>query len=348
MSALVRTALCLALPALLAACGSQPPRPASGPEATTQTRSPSPAAPPSAERRGGYYLDDGPGDNPPANLDTIPDAEPRPEALHRFANNPYSVFGRDYVPATGLKPYKARGIASWYGKRFHGQKTSSGEPYDMYAMTAAHPTLPIPSYARVTNVANGKSVVVRVNDRGPFHSNRIIDLSYTAAHKLGYIANGSTLVEVESVVADDIMIAAAAGSKGAAGKATGAPNAAPVGAAPAPVAALPVAEAGGAANADPIAGFANDASASQKSADSAAAPVRHYLQLGAFSTSELAESFRARVLRELGSVAEKLLVIAGDGKFRLHLGPYATKQEATSIADRVREALKVQPMVIQR
>src|SRR5258708_31217316 len=90
-------------------------------------------------------------------------------------------------------------MASWYGRKFHGQKTSSGEIYDMYAMSAAHKTLPIPSYARVTNVANGKSVVVRINDRGPFHSDRIIDLSYAAAYKLGYIAAGSALVEVESV-----------------------------------------------------------------------------------------------------------------------------------------------------
>ena len=94
------------------------------------------------------------------------------------------------------------GLASWYGRKFHGQKTSSGEIYDMFAMTAAHKTLPIPSYARVTNVKNGKSVVVRINDRGPFHSDRIIDLSYAAAYKLGYIGAGSAMVEVESVEPD--------------------------------------------------------------------------------------------------------------------------------------------------
>jgi rare lipoprotein A len=116
---------------------------------------------------------------------------PKPEPLHRFANNPYSVFGRDYVPLRELKPYKARGIGSWYGRRYHGQKTSSGEIYDMYAMTAAHPILPIPSYVRVTNPANGKSVVVRINDRGPFHAGREIDLSWTAAYKLGYTARAA-------------------------------------------------------------------------------------------------------------------------------------------------------------
>jgi hypothetical protein len=140
----------------LSACQSGPPRePPKAPSAT----------PPMS---GGYYKDDGPGDNPPSNLDTIPEAVPRLEPLSRFSNRPYSVFGVDYVPATTLRPYKERGIASWYGRKFHSQKTSNGEVYDMYAMTAAHPTLPLPSYARVTNVASGKSVVVRVNDRGRF------------------------------------------------------------------------------------------------------------------------------------------------------------------------------------
>ena len=128
------------------------------------------------KKGGGYYLDDGPGDNPPANLDAIPDAEPKAEPLHKAANRPYSVLGQSYTPDTRLKPYKETGVASWYGRRYHGQKTSTGEIYDMYGMTAAHPTLPIPSYVRVTNLKNGKSVVVRVNDRGPFHSDRLIDL----------------------------------------------------------------------------------------------------------------------------------------------------------------------------
>jgi len=155
---------------------------------------------PAAPGKGAYYKDDGPGANPPANLAAIPDAVPKAEPLHRFANRPYQVFGRDYAPLAAGTPFKQTGIGSWYGRRFHGSPTSSGEPYDMYAMTAAHPTLPIPSYARVTNLANGRSVVVRVNDRGPFHSDRIIDLSYTAAWKLGYAEAGSARVEVESIV----------------------------------------------------------------------------------------------------------------------------------------------------
>src|SRR5690349_13482611 len=175
---------------LVAACGSAPPRPSTAPTAPL-------APPPSA---GKYYLDDGPGVNPPANLDAIPDAVPRVESLHRAANRPYAVFGREYVPATSLRPYHERGVASWYGRKFHGQKTSTGEPYDMYAMTAAHPTLPLPSYARVTNVASGKSVIVRVNDRGPFLHDRIIDLSYAAAQRIGIAQAGSGEVEVEAIL----------------------------------------------------------------------------------------------------------------------------------------------------
>jgi rare lipoprotein A len=166
---------------------------------------PAAAVPPSAAPalppgKGAYYKDDGPGDNPPPDLATIPDALPKAEPLHRFANRPYRVFGKDYVPVSGLAPFRQTGMGSWYGRRFHGTPTSSGERYDMYAMTAAHPTLPIPSYARVTNLANGRSVVVRINDRGPFHSERIIDLSYTAAWKLGYVEAGSARLEVESLL----------------------------------------------------------------------------------------------------------------------------------------------------
>jgi rare lipoprotein A len=164
----------------------------------------------SAKTAGGYYLDDGPGSNPPENLADIPDAVPRAEPPHRFANRPYSAMGRNFVPLDTDADYRASGLASWYGRRFHGKPTSSGEAYDMYAMTAAHPTLPIPSYARVSNPKNGKSVVVRVNDRGPFHSDRLIDLSYTAAWKLG-ILNGVTRVDIERVLPGDIAQAPPAG-----------------------------------------------------------------------------------------------------------------------------------------
>ena len=126
-------------------------------------------------------------------------AEPKPEPPHRYANDTYVVFHKTYSPLPAGAPYRASGIASWYGRKFHGQRTATGEIYDMYAMTAAHTTLAIPSYVRVTNLKNGKAVIVRVNDRGPFHSKRVIDLSYAAAYKLGFISAGSGLVEVESI-----------------------------------------------------------------------------------------------------------------------------------------------------
>ncbi len=163
---------------------------------------------------GGYYLDDGPEANPPANLDNIPDAVPREEPLHRYANRTYVVMGNTYTPQTKAGGYSKEGVASWYGRRFHGKKTASGERYDMYAMTAAHPTLPIPSYARVTALGSGQSVVVRINDRGPFHSKRIVDLSYAAAHKLGYIKQGSTRVRVESIDPDTYAARDAAAGQG--------------------------------------------------------------------------------------------------------------------------------------
>ena len=171
-------------------------------------------APADIPARGGYYKDDGPGEGAPPDLGAIPDAVPRAEPLHRFANRPYQVFGRDYVPLARVGSFRQRGVASWYGRRFHGGSTSSGEPYDMYAMTAAHPTLPIPSYARVTSLATGRSVVVRVNDRGPFHADRVIDLSYAAAYKLGTVESGSAPVEIEAVVPGGVVVAVAPSAPG--------------------------------------------------------------------------------------------------------------------------------------
>jgi len=199
-------ALCIAV-LVLAGCAGQPLRP---PETPARPATGKPAEPAASgdvaksTKRGGYYLDDGPGDNPPADLDAIPDAVPRHEPLNKYANRPYLALGREYTPLATSNGYKAEGLASWYGRRFNGKRTASGETYNMYAMTAAHPTLPLPSYARVTSLATGKSVVVRINDRGPFHKGRIIDLSYTAAHKLGIVQGGSGRVEVESITPEDI------------------------------------------------------------------------------------------------------------------------------------------------
>ena len=138
---------------------------------------------------------------PPAGgVESIPDAVPRAEARSAHGNPPfYDVFGRRYFVLAAADGYVERGVASWYGPTFHGGNTSSGEPYDMYAMTAAHKTLPLPTYARVTNLRNGRSVVVRINDRGPFVANRLIDLSYTAAVKLDMVRDGTTLVEVRTL-----------------------------------------------------------------------------------------------------------------------------------------------------
>ena len=333
-----RTTTCLlAVPLVLMACSGQPARPpGEGPPPLATTpplavpEAPSiPARRPSVtQKRGGaYYKDDGPGDAIPDWLDTLPDAQPRVEALHRFANRPYLVLGKTYIPDTTLRPFQQRGVASWYGKKFHGQKTSIGEPYDMFAMTAAHPTLAIPSYVRVTRVANGNSVVVRVTDRGPFHADRIIDLSYAAAHRLGYVDNGSTLVEVEAIGPGGALVASA-----------------------------PV----------PAASAANDeievlamrlALAETALGPSKAAPTKSpppasgsgtYLQLGAFSNTENAENLRSHLSRELDWLAEAIQITPGGGLFRVQLGPYASRGEAEKSAERIREALGYKPALINR
>jgi rare lipoprotein A len=169
----------VALAALIAACGTTP-------------------------RKAGYYQDDGPPDRVPADIAAIPDAVPRVEPPHRATSKPYTALGRSYTPLTGDAPFRQRGMASWYGRQFHGNRTANGETYDMFAMTAAHPILPIPSYVRVTNVRSGRSVIVRVNDRGPFKHDRVIDLSYAAATKLGIAAAGTGEVEVERITMTQI------------------------------------------------------------------------------------------------------------------------------------------------
>src|ERR1022692_2851760 len=137
---------------------------------------------------------------PPIAPEAVPDAVPRVEARSRSGNPPfYEVFGKRYYVMPSSIGYVERGVASWYGPGFHEVRTSAGEPYDMYAMTAAHKTLPLPAYVRVINLQNGRSIVVRVNDRGPFVGNRIIDLSYTAAAKLDMLRNGTALVEVRAI-----------------------------------------------------------------------------------------------------------------------------------------------------
>ncbi len=297
MPARHRFLLALAL-GVLAACGGTP------------KREP-PAAPASAPAPGrpAYYKDDGPGDRLPADLDTLPDAVPVAEPLHRFANRPYTVFNREYVPATTLRPYRERGIASWYGRKFHGEKTATGDIYDMYAMTAAHPTLPLPSYARVTNVATGKSVVVRVNDRGPFLNNRVMDLSYAAAHRIGIAQRGSGEVEVEALVPANVTRLAAAPLP---------PVAAPV---PAPALPPPVAAAPAR---DPM--------------PVASAPAGFVVQLGAFANNANAKNFLEHVQNQLTAAQVEAGIRQVNGLFRVYVGPYADRDEARRVSQRLETA----------
>ena len=289
----------------LAGCGTTPQRP----PPIARADKPAPVVSGgSAVKGGGYYKDDGPGDNPPADIEAIPDAVPKAEPLHKFANNPYTVMGQQYVPETNVKPYKARGIASWYGKKFHGQKTSSGERYDMYGMTAAHPKLPIPSYARVTNLKTNKSVVVRINDRGPFHSDRLIDLSYTAAYKLGIVQFGSAAVEVESLNPNK-------------DNATVVATVQPVLEKPLPL--------------EPVVPIASDKSGI-------------YLQLGAFSSADNASQFSSKIKQQLGSLSDALHILPRQGIFRVNLGPYASQSEALQVANRLRQDLAISPLVVVR
>lgn len=191
----MRIPVCLAVTALLASCAA-----GTNPEPVRQAK-PEPVPVSQLLRRpGGFYNDDGPDGPPPVNLDTVADARPQPEPMNARANEPYTVFGKEYVPYKAMIEYRRQGTVSWYGRKFHGQRTWSGEVYDMYAMTAAHPTLPIPSYVKVTNLENRRSAVVRINDRGPFHAGRVMDLSYAAAYKLGFAQAGAATVEIEAIL----------------------------------------------------------------------------------------------------------------------------------------------------
>jgi len=303
---------------MLTACGSAPKR-------GSTDRLPGSGAPSSG---GGYYLDDGPGADAPANINAIPDAVPKVEPLGRGTMRPYTVMGRDYTPMTRLTPYKARGIASWYGKRYHGKQTSSGEVYDMYGMTAAHTVLPIPSYVRVTSMANGRSVVLRVNDRGPFISDRLIDLSYTAAYKLGILGAGSGMVEVESIIPGVT------------------PPPEPVAAPdPAPPIAAPAVTAGIVATA---AAPAPVITPTATPATPTAATTGSFVQFGAFGVRENAESYLTRLQTQADWLAGLLSIHFSDGIYRVQAGPYAGDAAAREAAARAAQALGLKPVVITR
>jgi rare lipoprotein A len=265
---------------------------------------------------------------PPAASDSVPDAMPRIEPRARYGNPPfYDVFGKRYYVLSSSVGYWERGVASWYGPGFHKVRTSTGEPYDMYGMTAAHKTLPLPAYVRVTNLQNGRSIVVRVNDRGPFVGNRIIDLSYTAAAKLDMLRNGTALVEVRAIDPSTplpvIMASTGAPASAAAPPATTAATTAPpaTGATPTvPPATGAVPSTAPAAVA--LAAVAPTTTAPTMTTPAAAGSPTLFVQAGAFSDPENAERL-AKKLRvgSYGKVFVRDDQIAGRRMYRVRIGP---------------------------
>ncbi len=337
-----RSVLLVAVVGLLTACAGSPP--------TKTSRSTPPGHPDLPWTGGRYYEDDGPGANVPHDIDRIADAVPREEPIHRATARSYKVFGVRYTPMTTREHFVEEGRASWYGRKFHGKRTANGEHYDMYAMSGAHKTLPLPSYVRVTNLGNGRSVVVRVNDRGPFHSGRIIDLSYAAALKLDYLRQGSARVRIETVLPGE----------------TPAPKPAPVmveahtpptpmaeTTAPAPAPAPEVATAAEvAAGPDPAAILDGAEVPEQTMAERplAQTPAKSgvYLQLGAFRTRDGAQGLLDYVGRELGWIKDRLDVLAEADRYRLHAGPFPTADAAREVARRIADSLDLTPFVVTR
>jgi len=367
-SSCLRVAAALAVALVVAGCASGP-----GGVASASRGAESRPLPPGA---------DGPGAHPPADLASLPDAEPRLEPIRSGGpNKPYQVLGRDYVPATGDVAFSERGLASWYGVKFHGRRTASGEVYDMYAMTAAHPTLPIPSYVRIRNPANGREILVRVNDRGPFHPGRIVDLSYAAAVKLDLL-RGVAPVELDRITFDDIRtgawrsrggeatrLAAAPASNDAATSAkspdiAAAPRSAPIAMpSPVPVSAQDVAFVSDAPTA-PAPPEPAAPAASTVAAIAAAPPVTplplvrpaaqsargFYLQLGAFRERDGAESFRRRIGADddAGWLAPMLAVFTDTSLYRVQAGPFTSRDQAEGAALRLRAALALVPLIVER
>ena len=304
---------------------------------------------------------DGADANPPSGLGQVPDAEPRVEPIRGTGgtSKPYTVLGRSYVPITDDRPFREAGLASWYGRKFHAQSTASGEPYDMYAMTAAHKTLPLPSYARVRNPANGREVIVRVNDRGPFHDDRVIDLSYTAALKLDLL-RGVAPVEIERLTNEDIrtgawrrgdapVLAQQAAPAATAATVAAADGVAVPAALTAPVVATSRYDAMEVAALPPMTLPA--AAPVQQAAPAtrpAAAGPGYWVQLGAFSQREGAQRFQQQVAREMPPLAGTLNVFSENGTHRLQSGPYASRDTARDAAEQLRNGLQLAPVIVER
>lgn len=227
----------------------------------------------------------------------IVDAQPRREPITRAGNkNPYTVLGKTYHLLPTAKGYRARGTASWYGSKFHGEKTANGETYDALAMTAAHTTLPIPCYVQVTNLENGRRAIVRVNDRGPFVNNRIIDLSYAAATKLGYANKGTALVEVVAIDVD---------------------NWPPRDRAPSPAIDTSI----------PVATSNSPAQVSQGSTYG----ERLYVQAGAFQNADAAHDLRRRVQQQTGEVVQVTSTATAPVLYRVRIGPLRNRELAEQV-----------------
>ncbi|WP_317931278.1 septal ring lytic transglycosylase RlpA family protein [Halioxenophilus sp. WMMB6] len=238
----------------------------------------------------------------PKSVDHIPDAVPIPEPRTVAGNrSPYNVNGQTYRVLASEVGYSERGIASWYGEKFHGHATSNGEIYDMYGMTAAHKTLPIPSYVRVTNLDNQKSVIVRVNDRGPFHSDRLIDLTYAAAKKLGYVQTGTARVQVTAI--DPVAWQREhAGRLASVEVTTRAPSNSGEAPAPAPL------YSGG-----------------------YSLPANTFLQAGAFSSAQAAQDLRNRIAKIINFPVQVNPPSGETPLYRVRIGPIADNLQASSI-----------------
>ena len=257
------------------------------------------------------------------NLNHVGDAIPRVEPLSRSGNMPsYVVHGKRYYVLKTSQNYVRRGTASWYGKKFHGHKTSNGETYDMYKMTAANKELPLPTYVLVTNLKNHRSVVVRVNDRGPFHPGRIIDLSYVAAKKLGITATGTAPVEVRAIdprtwKQSRQPMLASSGPGSSSGSTSGSGDA-------------PLATSGPAATA-PVS--PNEAE-------------RVFLQVGAFSSAENADQLRQKLLRHFASLNILSGYYAAQKLYRVRIGPLMNRQHAETIASQILQTGIAKPHVV--
>ncbi|MFZ6773840.1 septal ring lytic transglycosylase RlpA family protein [Undibacterium sp. SXout7W] len=375
-----RLPLVCAATVLLAACGSAPKQSviiaeSSSRPAGSKPSGSAPLLPKANSGKGGYYKDDGPGDNPPEGLEFTVDPIPVVEDFSRAGNKPYVVFGKTYTPvADNVTPYIQRGIASWYGKKFHGQKTSSGELYDMYKITAAHPTLPIPSYARVTNLNNGKQIIVRINDRGPFHSSRIIDLSYTAALKLEVLGKGSSQIEVERLLPVDIERMAEnrknqTPEKSILARAPVVTMASPINTPmvntidvppvrnAADKAAITMATASNMSNANNASTAqmtieellaSQDSKPVEKLASGSVSGVGYYLQFGAYAIRANAESIMTQLKNRAESALPGFDIVQQGSLYRLVSGPFGSRSEATAALAQAGNLGIARPLVVQR